>query len=207
MGKRLKTLEEMYMDASPLTRLPGGIAIENVLRHRIESGGAIAFCVIDLDNFKVFNDQYGYAHGNKVIRETARIIESTVREKGTPDDFVGHVGGDDFVAITTPDSMREVCSEIIRTFDRNIRQFYNDQDRANGFILGKTRQGQEVKFPLMTITIAIVTNEQHIFRDPIQVSEIAAELKDYAKTIPQSVYVVDKRRGASAAAASPVRGS
>ncbi|HEY6011425.1 MAG TPA: GGDEF domain-containing protein, partial [Nitrospirota bacterium] len=182
--------------ASPLTRLPGGIAIENILKRRIDSGKPIAFCVIDLDNFKAFNDQYGYAHGNKVIKEAARIIETVVKAKGSPDDFVGHVGGDDFVAITTPAYMRLVCSEIIRTFDGTIRQFYNDRDRRNGFIIGKNRQGQEVQFPLMTISIAIVTNEQHIFKDPLQVSEIAAELKDYAKTIPQSVYVVDKRRGA-----------
>ncbi len=194
MGKRLKMLEEMYLDASPLTRLPGGIAIENILKRRIESGLAIAFCVIDLDNFKAFNDHYGYAHGNLVIKETARIIESVVKEKGAPDDFVGHIGGDDFVAVTTPEYMREISSGIIRNFDQRILQFYNQEDRTNGFILGKSRQGQEMRFPLMTISIAIVTNEQHTFKDPIQVSEIAAELKDYAKTIPSSVYVVDKRR-------------
>ncbi len=194
MGKRLKMLEEMYLDASPLTRLPGGIAIENVLKRRIESGLAIAFCVIDLDNFKAFNDHYGYAYGNQVIKETARIIESVVKEKGAPDDFVGHIGGDDFVAVTTPEYMREISSGIIGNFDQRILQFYNQEDRTNGFIIGKNRQGQEMRFPLMTITIAIVTNEQHTFKDPIQVSEIAAELKDYAKTIPSSVYVVDKRR-------------
>jgi GGDEF domain-containing protein len=194
MGKRLKMLEEMYLDASPLTRLPGGIAIENILKRRIESRMPIAFCVIDLDNFKAFNDHYGYAHGNLVIRETARIIESVVKEKGAPDDFVGHIGGDDFVAITTPDYMREISSGIIKNFDQRILQFYDQKDRTSGFILGKNRQGQEMQFPLMTISIAIVTNEQHAFKDPIQVSEIAAELKDYAKTITSSVYVVDKRR-------------
>jgi GGDEF domain-containing protein/CHASE3 domain sensor protein len=194
MGKRLKRLEEMYLDASPLTRLPGGIAIENVLRRRIESGLPIAFCVVDLDNFKAFNDHYGYTHGNIVLKESAKIIEAAVKEKGNPDDFVGHVGGDDFVVITTPVSMRDVSSEIIKVFDKRIPDFYDEKDRAKGFILGKNRQGQEMQFPLMTISIAIVTNVQHSFKSPIEMSEVAAELKDYAKAIPTSIYVVDKRR-------------
>jgi diguanylate cyclase (GGDEF)-like protein len=196
MGKRLKKLEEMYLDASPLTRLPGGIAIENVVKRRIESGKPLAFCVVDLDYFKAFNDHYGYAHGNVVLKETAKIIEAAVKAKGMPDDFVGHVGGDDFVVVTTPATMRDVSSEIIKVFDQRIPQFYDEKDRIKGFILGKSRQGQEMQFPLMTISIAIVTNEQHSFKNPVEVSEIAAELKDYAKTIPSSIYVVDKRRSA-----------
>jgi len=196
MGKRLGKLEEMYLDASPLTRLPGGIAIEKALKGRMQSRKFFAFCVIDLDNFKSFNDCYGYAHGNEVIRETAKIIESAARMRGTADDFVGHVGGDDFVVITTPDRMRDVCGEIIRNFDASIPAFYNATDRQNGFIVGKNRQGQAMQFPLMTITIAIVTNEQRTFANTLEASEVAAELKDYAKTLPSSLYVVDKRRSA-----------
>ncbi len=194
MGKRLRQLEEMYLDASPLTRLPGGIAIENVLKKRIESGHPIAFCVLDLDNFKAFNDRYGYANGSEVIKETARIIENTVKQKGSPEDFIGHVGGDDFVVITTPDYMREISTEIIGKFDRRIPEFYDPADRERGHIQGKTRQGIEMQFPLMTISIAIVTNERRKLSNPLEASEIAAELKDYAKTIPKSVFVVDKRR-------------
>ena len=194
MGKRLLKLEEMYLDASPLTRLPGGIAIENALKRRLESGEPIAFCVIDLDNFKSFNDHYGYAYGNEVIKETAKIIEGAAKTKGTPDDFVGHVGGDDFVVITTPEHMREIGSEIIKRFDDRVPHFYDEEDRKNGFILGRNRQGEEMEFPLMTISIAIVTNEHRTLTNPLEASEIAAELKDYAKTIAQSVYVLDKRR-------------
>lgn len=194
MGKRLRQLEEMYLDASPLTRLPGGIAIENVLKKRIASGRPMAFCVIDLDNFKAFNDRYGYAHGSEVIKETARIIETAVRLKGGPQDFIGHVGGDDFVIITTPERMRDVCNEIIYRFDERIPQFYAPEDREKGYIAGKMRQGVAMNFPLMTISIAIVTNEKKKITDPLQASEIAAELKDYAKTIPKSVFVVDQRR-------------
>lgn len=196
MGKRLRQLEEMYLDASPLTRLPGGIAIENVLKKRLDAGHPIAFCVLDLDNFKAFNDRYGYANGSEVIKETARVIESAVKQKGSPEDFIGHVGGDDFVVITTPDYMREISTEIISKFDRRIPEFYDPVDRERGHIRGKTRQGVEMEFPIMTISIAIVTNERRNLNNPLEASEIAAELKDYAKTIPKSVFVVDKRRAA-----------
>lgn len=194
MGKRLRKLEEMYLDASPLTRLPGGIAIENVLKKRLDSHQPIAFCVLDLDNFKAFNDRYGYASGSEVIKETARIIENVVRSKGTADDFIGHVGGDDFVVITTPDVMRGIAGEIISQFDQRIPEFYDPAERKQGFILGKTRQGVEMEFPMMSISIAIVTNEYRQLTNPLEASEIAAELKDYAKTIPKSVFIVDKRR-------------
>ncbi len=196
MGKRLRKLEEMYLDASPLTRLPGGIAIENVLKKRLESGQPIAFSVLDLDNFKAFNDRYGYANGSEVIKEAARIIENAVKAKGSPDDFIGHVGGDDFVVITTPDYMREISTEVINQFDQRMPDFYDPAERERGYILGKTRQGIEMQFPIMTISIAIVTNERRKLTNPLEASEIAAELKDYAKTIPKSIFVVDKRRGA-----------
>ena len=194
MGQRLGKLEEMYLDASPLTRLPGGIAIENVLQRRLASEYLFAFCVLDLDNFKAFNDHYGYAHGNNVIKETARIIEDAVKAKGAPEDFVGHIGGDDFVVITTPATMREISEAIVKQFDGRIPDFYDEGDRKKGFIFGKTRYGEAMRFPLMTISIAIVTNERHKLSNPIEASELAAELKDYAKTIAKSVYVVDKRR-------------
>jgi GGDEF domain-containing protein/CHASE3 domain sensor protein len=196
MGKRLRKLEEMYLDASPLTRLPGGIAIETVLKKRIDSKLPIAFCVLDLDNFKAFNDRYGYASGSEVIKETAKIIDNVVKSKGSPDDFIGHVGGDDFVVITTPEFMRELSSEIISQFDRRIPDFYDSEERERGYILGKTRQGIEMEFPIMSISIAIVTNEHRKLINHLEASEIAAELKDYAKSIPKSVFVVDKRRNA-----------
>lgn len=196
MGKRLKNLEEMYLDASPLTRLPGGIAIENVLKKRIDANQPLAFCMIDLDNFKSYNDRYGYAQGSELLKETAHIIESGIKARGAVDDFIGHIGGDDFVIITVPERMRAVCEEIISRFDRRIPDFYDEADRRNGYIMGKTRQGTEMKFPIITISIAIVTNERRRISSPLEASEIAAELKDYAKTIPKSIFVIDKRRAA-----------
>lgn len=194
MAMRLKRLEEMYLDASPLTRLPGGIAIENILQKRLDAGLPLAFCMLDLDNFKSFNDHYGYAMGSEVIKATARIIEEVVSTKGTEVDFVGHIGGDDFVVISTPERYGNICKGIIDAFDKTIIDFYSDKDRTNGYIIGKTRQGQEVSFPIMTISIAVVTNKDRKFTNIAEVGEIAAELKDYAKSIPGSIYVVDKRR-------------
>ena len=194
MAQRLKRLEEMNLDASPLTRLPGGVAIENVVKKRIESNALIAFCLVDLDNFKVFNDRYGYARGSEVIKATARIIENTVEEHGISDDFIGHIGGDDFIVVSSPDRYKKICNAIIDAFDKMIPDFYDPEDRKKGYIEGKTRQGQEMTFPIMTVSIGVVTNQNRKLINTIQVGELAAELKDYAKSIPGSLYVVDKRR-------------
>ncbi|MEK6743865.1 MAG: diguanylate cyclase [Nitrospirota bacterium] len=194
MRMRLKKLEEMYRDASPLTRLPGGIAIEQDIQRRLDSKQPIALCVMDIDNFKSVNDRYGYTVGNDVIVETARIIDLAAKTFGTPSDFVGHIGGDDFVAVTSPECMNRLCDEIIAQFDRMAPQHYSDLDRQNAYISGKSRQGVEMRFPIMTISIAVVTNLQRSFSSPLEMSAVAIELKEYAKSFQRSLYVVDKRR-------------
>jgi GGDEF domain-containing protein len=193
MAQRLKQLEEMYLDASPLTRLPGGIAIENVLSKRIAAGAPIAFCLMDIDNFKAYNDHYGYAKGNDVIQATAGIISEGVAKYGTEDDFIGHIGGDDYALITTPDLYPRICQAVIDTFDKTIPGFYDEEDRQRGHIVGENRQGQEVKFPLATLSIAVVTNVKRKFKNHIQYGEVAAEMKEHAKTISGSNFMVDQR--------------
>jgi diguanylate cyclase (GGDEF)-like protein len=194
MANRLKRLEAMYLDASPLTRLPGSVAIDNVLSKRIAMGVPLAFCLIDMDNFKAFSDYYGYARGSELIKATAKVLEAAIAEQGTDEDFLGHIGGDDFVVITVPDRYPKLARAVIERFDEMIVDFYSQTDRARRYIVAKNRQGQEMKFPLMTISIAVVTNRYRELIDPLQVGEIVAELKDYAKSIPGSIYVVDKRR-------------
>ncbi len=194
MTKRLKRLETMYLDASPLTRLPGGVAIDNILRKRISDGAPFAFCLIDMDNFKAFSDYYGYAKGSEVIKAVARIVESVISDLGAEEDFVGHIGGDDFAVITVPERYKALASAVIERFDREIPDFYAQKDRERGYIVAKSRHGQEMQFPVMTISIAVVTNLYHVLVDPVQVGEIVAELKEYAKSIPESIYVVDSRR-------------
>ena len=195
MAGRLKHLEEMHLDASPLTRLPGGVAVENVVKERLRDNLSLVFCLLDLSNFKSFNDHYGYARGNEVIQATAQIIRRTVSDHGQEGDFVGHIGGDDFVLITVPERYEKMCSEIIEAFDRSILDFYDSEDRQRGYILGKTRQGKEVTFPIITISIAVVTNRMRKLENYIQVGEIVAELKTYAKSFPKSTWVVDRRTG------------
>lgn len=194
MGKRLKRLEEMYLDASPLTRLPGGVAIENLLKKRLETNTPFAFCMMDVDNFKGYNDQYGYSRGNEVIQMTAEIIEQSVREFGSEDDFIGHIGGDDFALITSLEHYADICRSVISRFDEMILGFYDDIDRKRGYVSGRNRQGVEVRHPIATLSIAVVTTIVGGIENHIQVGEIAAELKQYAKGLSGSNYVVDKRR-------------
>ncbi len=192
MAGRLRKLEQLLVDMSPLTRMPGNIAIENTLRIRLGKDEPIAFCHFDLDNFKAFGDKYGYARGSEVIKATAQIIESAIAEHGTQEDFAGHIGGDDFVVITVPDRFERICCAVIAAFDKTVPDFYSEEDRAQGFIMGKTRQGDEMAFPLMSISIGVVTNRERELRDPLQVGEIAAELKECAKSRRGSNFVVDK---------------
>ncbi len=195
MATRLKSLEEMYLDASPLTRLPGGVAIENMLKKQIEANKLFAFCLLDIDNFKSFNDHYGYAQGNKMIQSTAATIEDLTARHGSPDDFVGHIGGDDFVIITTPDKYKKICESIIEKFDEETPTFYSEEDRRQGYIAGKNRQGTKINFPLASISIAVVTNQDRIIRNHIEVGEIAAEIKELSKSMPGSSLATDNRQG------------
>lgn len=193
MGKRLKIFEETHLDANPLTRLPGGIAIDNTLKKRIDADELFAFCLLDIDNFKSFNDRYGYTQGNQMIQATASIIEKITARHGTADDFIGHIGGDDFVVISTPDHYKTLCQAIIEEFDQKIPALYSADDRKRGYITGENRQAEKVSFPLATISIAAVTNRYRIIDNHIEVGEIAAEIKGRSKAMVGSSMVTDHR--------------
>jgi len=195
MAGRLKHLEEMHLDTSPLTRLPGGTTIENVMKQRIDANAQIAFCLMDIDNFKAYNDHYGYAKGNEIIQATADIISKAVADKGSDEDFIGHIGGDDFVVITAPDSYSKICETIVETFDKTIPGYYDANDRQRGHITGEDRQGNQTLFPLATISIAVVTNDSRSESlNHIQFGEAAAELKEQAKSKTGSLFLVDRRQ-------------
>ncbi len=194
MARKIEHLEKLHLATNPLTMLPGGLAIDDILRSRLEAGIPTAFCFIDLDNFKVFNDRYGYARGNEVIQAAATSIRDAVKRCGGDDDFIGHIGGDDFVVVTSPERYECISRAIINSFDGKILQFYDEEDRIRGSIVGKNRQGTEIVFPFMTISIAVVTDQGGSIKDPLVMSSRAAELKEHAKSMTGSVFVVDKRR-------------
>lgn len=182
------------LEANPLTRLPGNVSILNDLSRRLENKSLFAVCYLDLDKFKTYNDKYGFEHGDEVIRETARILIRTIQQFGNPDDFIGHIGGDDFVIITTPNIVDNVCKKIIADFDSTAPSFYNEVDRKMGYIIGKDRLGKEQKIPLLSISIGVVTNEFRRVEHVAQIGEIGAELKAYAKSLERSNYIKDKRK-------------
>ncbi len=178
----------------PTTRLPGTPQIERDTWNRIRRGEPFAFCYADLDHFKEFNDRYGYNRGDRVIYLVSLVLRDMVRGLA-PGGFVGHIGGDDFVFTVPLDRMEHLCDEIIDLFDEIMPYQYSESDRDAGYFLGRDRRGALHRVPLMTLSIGVVTNLAHTFRHPAQVSGRAGEMKSYAKTLPGSVYVVDRRHG------------
>ncbi len=147
---------------------------------------------MDLDNFKPFVDKNGYAWGSEVIKETAHLLAAVLGEAGAAGDFMGHIGGDDFVIISEPPRAEELCRRVVAGFEGRIQKFYTEKDREQGFFIGKDRKGVQQKFPLITVTIAIVTDDGSRFKSPLDMAEAAAELKEYAKTLPGSNYVTEE---------------
>jgi GGDEF domain-containing protein len=188
---------ERDVSVHPSTRLPGTTEIEREIRRRLDSNQEFAVCYADLDHFKEFNDRYSYYDGDRVIYILSRVLHDVVKGLMGSRGFVGHIGGDDFIFIIPASDISPVCSEILEVFDALIPLQYNDQDRRAGYFFGKDRRGQLHRVPLMTLSIGIVTNRHRRFAHPAQVSELATEMKSYAKTLPGSVFVVDRRQGAT----------
>ncbi|HET7815763.1 MAG TPA: response regulator [Candidatus Baltobacteraceae bacterium] len=185
---------EVDASLSPLTRLPGNLAIEAELRRRIDSQQPFAVLYLDLDNFKAFNDVYGFTHGDEAIVLIASTTVDVVRRRGTLQDFVGHIGGDDFIIVTEPPLAEEIAREIIDTFDRDIRKLYTPHDLRQGYIETRDRRGTLNRFPIMSLSIAVISSERRKLQNYAEIGEAAAELKRYAKSIGGSVYVNEKRR-------------
>ncbi|MDQ2662625.1 MAG: response regulator [Candidatus Eremiobacteraeota bacterium] len=179
---------------SPLTRLPGNLSIEAELRRRIADGVPFAVLYQDLDHFKAFNDVYGFTHGDEAIQLVASTTVDIVRRRGTTRDFVGHFGGDDFIIVTDPDLSEEIAREIIDEFDREIQRLYTQNDLRQGYIETRDRRGALNRFPIMSLSIAIVSSRDRELTNYAQIGEASAELKRYAKSIGGSVCVKDKRR-------------
>jgi diguanylate cyclase (GGDEF)-like protein len=185
---------ERDVSVHPTTLLPGTVQIERDIAERLRSGEKFAVCYADLDHFKEFNDRYGYNNGDRVILILSRILRDVVRAHSRSS-FVGHIGGDDFIFNAPLSEFRKCCEEVIAVFSELIPLHYAEEDRARGFFMGKDRRGEEYEVPLMTLSIGVVTNEHRTFVHTAQISELATEMKAYAKTFSGSIYVVDRRHG------------
>jgi GGDEF domain-containing protein len=191
----------------PSTRLPGAVEIEAEVTRRLETGARFAMCYADLDHFKEFNDRYSYYDGDRVIRILAKILHDVVKGLCGEEGFVGHIGGDDFIFVVPTQAVGEACAEIVNVFDLLIPFQYSEQDRRAGYFFGKDRRGQLHRVPLMTVSIGVVTNERRHFQHAAQVSELATEMKSYAKTLPGSVYSIDRRTDSQPAGVTRISGS
>jgi diguanylate cyclase (GGDEF)-like protein len=191
--KNILRFSRLQREANPLTGLPGNVAIEAEATKRIQSGEEFAFLYLDIDHFKAFNDYYSYQEGDVAIKRTASIILTAVRHMGGSKDFVGHVGGDDFVVFTTPEHARAVAEEIKREFDAQMPELYREEDRARGYVEVMNRQNAVTKTPLMSITIAGVTSIGRTITHVGRLSDIAAELKRRGKSMSGSQIVWERR--------------
>ena len=188
---RLRQVRENLLN--PLTRLPSGLAVERAIESQLRHAGQWSILYLDLDNFKAYNDVYGFLRGNDMIRLLARLAAESVRTRGNEGDFIGHVGGDDFVAITTPDRVAPICEQLIACWATASSGLYNQEDLERGGMLAIDRQGHPQTFPLVGVSIGVVTNAYRPITSAEQVSQIAAEVKHKAKTIRGSTYYVDHR--------------
>ncbi|MCQ2409994.1 MAG: response regulator [Elusimicrobiaceae bacterium] len=190
--KLLLKRNKQKMDSNPLTHLPGNPSIQAHVEREISSGRPFAVLYCDLNNFKSFNDKYGFEAGDRVLKQTSEILVQAARQDS--DSFVGHIGGDDFIIVCAFDKAEPIAREIIKKTDALAPSFYNEQDRAQGFMLAPNRKGEEEKFNFLAIGIGIVHNTKRKLTSFAMVSHIGAELKCLAKQHPVgSYYVMDRR--------------
>jgi diguanylate cyclase (GGDEF)-like protein len=180
-------------DVSPLTGFPGAISIEAEIKKRINRQEAFATLYVDMDNFRPFNEVYGFPMGDKAIKMLADIIDDAVRKVGNLEDFVGHGGGDDFVIISSPELAKQLAIFLIENFDRRITALYREEDLQRGFFIRVDRAGKESYIPITTVSIGIASSEHRRITTHWEVGEIAKETLNYAKSIPGSIFFMDRR--------------
>jgi GGDEF domain-containing protein len=185
---------ELAKGANPLTGLPGNIAIEQEHSQRAKSDKPFSIVFIDLDYFKSYNDKYGFEKGDEVLLYTANLLKNGLKECCNNDAFLGHVGGDDFIIFTTEEAIDSLCPFFIEYFDNGIKDLYSPEDRKAGGIMAHDRSGQERWFPFISVSLAVLDCTAETGKDMKEISGKVAQLKQYAKSKPGSVYVRDRRK-------------
>jgi len=186
----LQRIQRIF-DNNPLTKLPGNTSIQQAIERSL--GKPLAVCYIDINDFKPYNDTYGFSRGDEVLRMVARIMSNTVKES-KDGGFVGHIGGDDFVFIVPHAQVEQVCTTMIANFNIIVSDLFGEEDKARGYYVAKDRKGEAQQIPLLGISIAVVPTDNPLMQHAGKVVEVAAELKKVAKKSGKSCYVVDRRR-------------
>lgn len=180
---------------SPLTGLPGNLQIQVELRKKLLKKEKFAILYFDLDNFKEYNDTYGFLKGDEVIKFTAKTILKTMNAYKLEDSFVGHIGGDDFVGIISNVDYEKLCQEIISKFDEHITDYLNQEDIERGYLEVANRRGIIEQFPITSISIGVVIVEPGEYSNPLEIGEVGAQVKHLAKTQSGSAYAINRRKG------------
>ncbi len=182
------------LQANPLTSLPGNVAIEENIQRRLDRNEIFSVCYIDINHFKSFNDRYGFERGDNVLRHVAQLIAKSLEMSGRDrTSFLGHIGGDDFIAVLDPGHEVQFAQQCLQEFDRIIPTYYEEADRKQRSVTVKNRNGVPISFPLMSLSIASVTNQDQAYRNLAEIARDAAEVKQYLKTQPGSHYLRDRR--------------
>ena len=182
---------------SPLTGLPGNVQIQAEIKKRLLNGEKFAMLYLDLDNFKAYNDTYGFSNGDEIIKFTARVITKNVMNDNGDENFVGHIGGDDFIAIVENDNYEKICQSIIAEFDKQVGKYFDEKDNERGYIEVENRKGIIEQFPLTSISIGAVEVTRERFKNTLEIGEAGASVKHLAKTIFGSTYVIDRRHSST----------
>ncbi len=182
-------------DLSPLTGLPGNFRIAEELERRINAGGPVAVIHGDLDNFKAFNDHYGFMRGDNVIKFTANTLLEAAAEVGDATSFIGHVGGDDFILVMDPEFVEAFCHDVVERFDDGILDFYDPHDALRGYVEVIDRRGERHNFPIVSFSLGVATNQRRSFTTEWEASAVASEMKEHAKSEAGSSFKIDRRTG------------
>ena len=192
--KNLGRLLSINRRISPLTGLPGNVQIHAELKKRISNRENFSVLYLDLDNFKAYNDVYGFLKGDEIIKYTADTIVRCVHNYIHEGAFVGHIGGDDFIAIVPILNCDEICKNIIASFDAHVTKFFTEEDVETGYIEVANRKGIIEQFPITSISIGVVVVDKGRFKNTLEIGEVAAQVKHLAKTTFGSTYVIDRRK-------------
>ena len=180
-------------DNNPLSKLPGNTSILRAIQSTLAKPDGYGICYVDIDNFKPYNDRYGFSQGDDIILMVSRILVNVVDELAREDSFVGHVGGDDYVFIVREDKVEMVCEKILSNFEMVRNMFLSAEDLAAGCYVEKDRQGRETTYGLLSLSIAVVISDGDKFEHAAEIAAIASQVKHYVKKLEGSNYMIDRR--------------